>query len=342
MFCVECGNERTIYKNGVCVSCYVKTHRFTKGPSVLDMFICAHCGSYKYKNTWISSAFDDMIQRMIYDVFSIEPELKNISIHTQCTQHDKIYTCSVTISGMICETTIIEQHQLTIRIKRLTCDICSRQHGGYYEATIQIRAEKRKILPEELTEIKTTVEHLVQTIVDKGNRALFITDIFEHHGGIDFYLSEKGSAHTIAKKLIELYGGEIKLSSKNIGMQDTRQIYRMTYLVRLPRYKKHDFIGFNHAYYVITSISGSKVHLVDLATGFHKVVDHKDFTHITIYGGRELIHEMIVVSNTKQELQLMDQKTYTLYHLPANPQISHDQKIIKTIRIHDILFVLPK
>ncbi len=340
MFCVECGKEKTIYKNGVCISCFIHHHQFTRGPSVLDIYMCAHCTAYKYKNTWLHTSFDDILYRMILDTFTIHPDLEEVAVQTSCTKQDKTYACTIAISGVICHTTIIEKHTLTVRLKKLTCDICSRQKGGYYEATIQIRADNRKINKDELHEIEKTIEHLVQTIVDKGNRALFITDTFEHHGGIDFYISEKGSAHTIAKKIVELYGGELKLSSKNIGMQDTRQIYRMTYLVRLPPYKKHDFIRFNNSYFFIASISGNRVHLIDLTTGSHKVVDHKECSNITIYGGRELIKEMIVVSSTQQELQLMDPTTYTLYHLPKNDRIQPNQNMVKTIKINDILFVL--
>ena len=72
---------------------------------------------------------------------------------------------------------------------------------------------------------------------------MFITDFAEERGGIDFYLSEKGSAYTIAKKLQERFGGEIKQSSKNVGMKDSRQIFRMTCLIRLPAYRKGDFIS---------------------------------------------------------------------------------------------------
>ena len=40
----------------------------------------------------------------------------------------------------------------------------------------------------------------------------------------------------------EQFGGEIKHSSKNVGMREGKQIYRMTYLLRLPAFKKGDFI----------------------------------------------------------------------------------------------------
>ena len=59
MFCVECGKEEEIFKDGVCKDCYVKTHSFSKGPQVVDLPVCTNCDSYKYKNTWTSDIFDD-------------------------------------------------------------------------------------------------------------------------------------------------------------------------------------------------------------------------------------------------------------------------------------------
>ena len=52
IFCVECGNEYAIFKEGVCINCYLKTHSFTKGPEIIDIPICTNCMSYKIKNIW--------------------------------------------------------------------------------------------------------------------------------------------------------------------------------------------------------------------------------------------------------------------------------------------------
>ena len=86
MFCVECGKDGPIFKDGTCLSCYLETHSFSKGPTVIDLPVCPHCGSYKYKNTWTSDLFGDVIRRVIKHTFQISRELRKVDINTECIE----------------------------------------------------------------------------------------------------------------------------------------------------------------------------------------------------------------------------------------------------------------
>ena len=70
MFCVECGEEKEIYNNGVCLECFLKENRFTQGPAEIDLPVCAHCSSYKYKNIWTSDLLNDVLRRIIKNTSS--------------------------------------------------------------------------------------------------------------------------------------------------------------------------------------------------------------------------------------------------------------------------------
>ncbi len=342
MFCVECGKETTIYKNGACISCYLKNKTFSLGPLVIDIIVCTGCQSYKYKNTWIEEPFDAVLLRCIKDEFTINNELQNVDITTTCDNQERIRSCKVTITGKISDQTITEEHPLTVRIKRATCELCSRQYGGYYEATIQIRADKRKFSKQELETMKKHVEKLIETMRTKGNRGLFITESEEIHGGLDFNLSEKGSAYSIAKKIYEHYGGEIKQSSKNVGMKDCIQLYRMTYLIRLPAYQKGDFISYNNTFYMISSLAENTVHVVNLADGTKNVFEGKKLEDATVLGGKELIKEMIFVSQSPTEIQIMNPKTYEIIYVKKPKHFTIDEEKIKVIWIDDRVFLLPE
>ena len=263
MFCVECGKEE-IFKDGVCIGCYLKHTSFTKGPEIIDIIVCTSCSSYKYKSTWFSESLDKAIKRHIRDAFQISGELKKVQIKTEYDEKRKNIACNVEISGLLEDQKIVEQHNLMVRLKKTICDVCSKKFGGYFEAVIQLRAEKRKPSQDELQVIRETIETLVENLQAKGYRGLFITDVTEEQGGIDFYLSEKGSAYNIAKKIQDCFGGEIKQSSSNAGMKDSRQIFRMTYLVRLPAYRIGDFILYNKSFFHILSINKNKVHVLEL------------------------------------------------------------------------------
>ena len=335
MFCVECGKEGPVFKEGVCLECYLKTHSFTKGPELIDIPVCSHCNSFKYKNTWTSDLFGDVIRRIIKNTFQISNELKKIDINTECKEEKERINCKVFISGFIDDVEISEEHELLVRLKKTACDVCSKKFGGYHEAIIQIRADKRNLTQKEINEIISNVEIFVENLKAKGNRTLFITDIGTEHGGIDFFLSEKGFGLAIINKIQRQYGGEIKKSSKNIGMKDSKQVYRVTYLLRLPAFRKGDFISCNDSYFYISSISKNKVHISELSSWNDQVLDYKQIKNVHIEGGNELIKEMILVNQTDNEVQVMDEKTFEIKIIKKPKKISFTSEKIKIIIIED-------
>ena len=339
MFCVECGKEGLIFKEGVCINCYLKTHSFTKGPSIIDLPVCAHCNSYKYKNTWTLELFNDVIRRTVKNNFTISKELNKTDINTECSGQKDRLQCKIIISGFINNHEISEEHEVLVRLKKTVCDVCSKKFGGYHEAIFQIRAVKRKLNKEEINNIVLSVEGLVENLQAKGNRGLFITDRGEEHGGVDFFLSDKGAALTIAKKIQEQYGGEIKQSSKNVGMKDSKQVYKMTYLLRLPLYKKGDFIKINNSYYQIITIQKNSLKILNLSNWEEKIVDSNQIKNFKIIGGNELVKEMIFVSQTENDVQIMDPKTYQIITInkPKNQKIN--SKNVKVIKFENQIFI---
>jgi len=342
MFCVECGRETEIFKDGLCKKCYLKNNHFTEGPEKIDLPICPHCGAYKYKNTWTSKIQNEVLIKIIKNVFKISRELKKVDINPVCNDTDDGLKCRVIISGFIDDEEINEEHDLIVNLKRTVCDVCSKRFGGYHEAIIQVRAESRNLTNEEIDNIVLSVENMVEHQRSKGNRGLFITDMGREHGGVDFFLSDKTAAQNITKKLFEEYGGEMKTSAKNIGMKDSKQIYRSTYLLRLPSFQKDDVVKISDSYYYVYSISGKKTHLIDIKNWEDKVFEIKDLQNLKVVGGEELIKEMIVISQKKDEIQLMNQKTYKMITLKKPSKEKMIGERIKIIKIDDDYFLFPK
>lgn len=342
MFCVECGNDVTIFRNGVCLNCYLKETQFSKGPAIIDVIMCPRCSSYKYKNTWfVEESFDDILKRHIKEVFTVNPELKHVEIQIQCKEQERIQSCIVVISGFLENQRITEQHSLTVRIRHTTCEVCSREAGGYYEAILQIRTEQRTFTDAELKTLRCAVEAMVEEFQTSGKRGFFIADIAQKREGLDFFLSEKGTALSIAKKIQVQFGGDFKQSASSAGMKDSRQVYRMTYLVRIPAYRKGDFFSVDTSFFIIISVHSNKVRALELSTWIEKTIEGKDIQPTRIYGGNELVREMIVVSQSKTEIQLMNPKTYFTVEIRKPKTLSVKNPIVKTVTLDGYLFLLP-
>lgn len=341
MQCVECG-QKEIFKDGACIDCYRKTHTFTTGPKIIDVLVCTHCEGYKYKNTWSSQLFDEVLRRHVKHLFKIKNDLRNIDINTECEDTDQGKKCKIHITGFIDDLEITETHEVTVRLKKTVCDVCSKQYGGYYESIVQIRAEKRKLTKKELENIESIIFNTVENLRAKGNRGLFISDYGLEHGGLDFFISDKNIGLTLAKKVQEQYGGIIKQSSKNTGMRDSKQIYIMTYLVRIPSIRKNDFIEFDKKIFYIISIKGHAVKMLNL-NNWEEIIDElKNIQNAKIVGGNEIIKEMILVSQTKDEVQIMDEKKYGITTVKKPKSINFKNKEIKAVKIDDKFFLFPE
>jgi len=307
----------------------------------MNLPVCVHCNSYKFKNTWTNEILSDVLKRLIKNNFKISNELEKIDIHTECKEKKDGLSCKVLISGLIDGQEINEEHIIHVRLKRSVCDVCSKQSGGYYESIVQIRQERTKLTKDEMDDIITIVNSTVEDLRAKGNRALFITDMGEEHGGLDFYLSERNAGLVIAKKIQSQYGGEIKQSSKSAGMKDSRELYRVTYLIRLPSYKKGDFLKIGNDFFYAISVHGDKLKTINLSNWEEEAFDAKTMQKPVILGGKELVKEMILISQTKEEIQLMDSKNYKTVELKKPKEFSFKDKMVKIVEIDDNLYLLP-
>ncbi|MFO8077895.1 MAG: NMD3-related protein [Thermoplasmatota archaeon] len=342
MFCVECGEEKPIFRDGSCLQCYLKNHQFTDGPVVIDITVCNHCGAFKYKNTWSNDSFETVLKRYVKQLFDISKELNEPSILLDCKKKKEFISCVVTITGFIDDTQISEEHNIKVRLHPNVCDICSKRFGGYHEAIVQIRPSDKKLKQDQRNQIQRFVEDLIFSIQKKGNRKLFIADMGQEHGGLDFYLSDKQAAFSITKQTQERFGGEITISSKNVGMKDSKQVYRMTYLLRLYPFHAHEFMVKNDRLFWINSLSNNMVHVIDLETWEMQAIEAKDLGNVTVFSYDDLVKMMIVVSQTEEDVQVMDEKTYKMY-VVSKPQPVHiDDEKIPVVELNQNYFLFPQ
>ena len=342
MYCVDCGKEKPIFKEGSCLECYLKNHQFSQGPEVFQIPFCNYCGAYKYKNNWKNQSFDEVVKRYIKNAFSFDSDLKHINISLDCQGKEETIFCKVTIKGTIENEDISEDKFVEIRVKPNVCDVCSKQFGGYHEAILQIRTSEKKMSEHQKDTIEQFLNNLISSMQEKGNRGLFVTDINYEKTGIDFLLSDKQAAATIIKKAQEELSGEITVSSSNVGMKDGKQVYRMTYLLRLPSFRKHSILAKDNDLFFVLSLSNNMVHVLDLKTWNKHSFQLKDIEPINSYDYEEFVQQMIVVSQNEEEVQVMDKKTYVITVIKKPKKMTFSLEQIPIIRFEDSLFLLPE
>lgn len=305
MFCVKCGKEGELFES-LCSECYLSKNIFVAIPDNIDVELCGHCRKRRKGKIWIADNEEIFIEEILKENADIHPDVNDFDIHmtSEFEDENNIRVKAIThahVQGLKAE----EEHAAKIRIKRAVCPECSKQHGGYWEAKVQFRGSKRILSKDDLERAYDIVESIVGAREEKDKDA-FITKIENIHDGLDFYLGSKSLGKTISKRLASEFGGELKESYKLIGKKDGKEIFRTTYSVRAQDFRVGDFIQQKNKVLEVQKISSNKILLRALDTGENISVKPDKLKEAKLIGGHEIAWEMVVVSRSENEIQVLD------------------------------------
>ncbi len=312
MFCVECGKEPEELHDGLCSECYSKRLQATI-PEHLDIEVCTSCWSVRQGSQWKErpDMYAIMLER-VDGAISISPEVDRYAFRAEFTEEDpRNIMADIAVELFSGDIKVERELNSKIILKKEQCTTCSRIHGNYYEAILQVRPSLRELTEEQKKEVKKMVHREIE---DRrgGDRSIFITSEEEMHGGLDYYLSDNAVAKKLSKDISQHFGGKVTTSSKLAGRKDGRNIYKMTYSVRVPPYERGDFLRFKDELYRIPEIRTSSGHvtLQHVGSGKKISVERREVEDVDVLGGREMIDEAVVVSETEDEIKVLDPETY--------------------------------
>ncbi|MFQ5907364.1 MAG: NMD3-related protein [Thermoplasmata archaeon] len=228
-FCVECGTEGPVYE-GLCANCLPQKRTLVDLPQVLELQRCVHCGRFHVPRGWEEADLEEALQRTIEKAAKVPRDVRahRVLLHMDLRHPDEVglrLTHRVELPGLSAE----QIGDARVRLRRSTCPDCAKQHGQYYEAILQIRAVERPVAKREVKAVRGLVEARTRT-----DPRLFVAREEAVHGGVDFYLSSNRAAKALAQRIKAQLGGRVSSSPKLHGRRGGRDIYRVTYAVRLP------------------------------------------------------------------------------------------------------------
>jgi len=336
--CFRCGKRDAVI-DGLCRECYLETHELIEVQEYIDLFVCPHCLSIsKDGNRWKDT--EDLEKSIIDNALSMVKIPKNARIIEMDAglreQDERNYILAgsalLDIGGMKEELSF----ESKIRLKRMTCPRCSRIHGGYYEAIIQVRGPNRAMTDEEKIEAEELIAGMAEEM-GRSSRDVFITDEMEMHGGLDFYISNARAAKNIAKELSRRFSGKITESKKLAGRKEGEDIYRFTYLVRLPEFRKGDFIEYMGEYHQIISSSGGTWRIYSLEKRVEKKVRGGEVKKFKAVARKEDAEEAVVISYRDGEAQVLHPETYKTVTIKTEKDPGES---IRIIRINGEIYAL--
>lgn len=332
LFCVECGAEGKVYES-LCEKCFLERHRLAEVPEFLDIEECKECGSFLIGSKWISVPMERAVEMLLDKVIAYEDLVDTHQYSVEYDPEDEknikvVVHCDMYVDEMRTEKDIHSK----VRLKPSQCVTCTRRKSRYYEATLQIRADRRNLSDEEMEAINKFVHKRVESATDA-----FISEEEKKHGGWDFLLSSKTLGRNISKELASMYCAQDSSSEKLVGMKDGRDMYRVTYAVRLPQYKVGDVIDHHGKLYQIMGMA-TNVSVKNIEDWSKYSFTPSELVGSSVVDCTRL--QAVLLVETEDEMQIMDPDTMKTVTI-KKPEGFHSEEEISIIKCEKGIFPAP-
>lgn len=332
-FCVKCGTDVESPVDGLCIECYLDGRQFSNLPQYMDLEVCAVCHEFYMRNRWIPKEPRKAAEDAAANELRVIEGSRVISISTFSKILDpKTYEVHVVAEISVRDVTVESEAVTTVRIQNTVCKRCSRVKGSYYESILQIRSEERTLDEKTVDDVIRIIMKYVDREAET-NRQYFISKVLKIHGGADFYISSIALGRILSKMISDRYCGETKESFKLVGRKpDGQDMYRVTYLVRLPKFKAGDIVIWKDRYFRLKSVSASGGRLISLKEFKLKSVPRADMGTVKVYRTEDELIDATVVSGTAPEIQALHPTTLETVDL----KVPKDVEIGETVKVIDI------
>jgi len=336
--CLKCGKVAPLY-GGLCLECFRRSKPSYHLPDYIDVTVCRSCGARLKGKHWeyggeMEEIIEDEIHSSLKQLGEYPVRVEDMDIYQggEGLYHADVKTVVMLPGGEVAT----GRDAITIRIKKSLCPRCSRIHGSYYEAVIQIRGSVK-----EKSRLEEAVDRILEMVdnISRTDPMTFVSKLVKVRGGWDVYIGKSQSAHKIARTLHTLYGGDFISTSSIAGRKDGRELKRFTYLVRLPPWKKGDYLLLEGVPHRIEGFRGNKVTLRNIITSSRSYHDITEVETLPHFYSSEVEMEATVLYSRGDEVVVMDPVTYREVTLKI-PKGWKETPVIRVLRVDEAMYLL--
>jgi nonsense-mediated mRNA decay protein 3 len=295
MFCIKCGKE-AVKGTVFCRECYSQGEPLASVPASATFDICPSCGRVKKGAHWIYTPdLGEYVRSDIRKNIVLPRGTRIASYSVTGFRNDRSssrlrITITAERDGMMKD----EETETAVHLRRNTCPTCNRKSGHYFESTIQIRAlgsERKEVLAGAADYVRKLGAELELREPD-----FFISSVKATRGGFDINLSSSSAGYAIARSTAQRYGTGVSRTRTLYGQKDGRNVFRTTYLIRIPMFRARDYVEFEDGFYRVTDTTG-RVVLESLEDGRHLTIQPAELEKLRFVGGREIESTATIISS---------------------------------------------
>lgn len=308
MLCLKCG-QREQFADNLCEECLLASIDPVTLPPIIQGTVCRTCNRLKKGRSWleVEGSLEDAAVHLARLNVNISDDVQNPRVELSVDHEDgSVFKISGKAASVYKGVIVNKDLRTEVRLHLQSCPYCSRQTGNYFEAILQLRGL------DTLTEKQA--DDLIQKVRDEvaaislKDPQVFISNEEKVRGGHDFYIGENSFTRQLSQRLHDQYGGEYKYSSSMFGKKDGRDIYRHTYLVRLPGFMVGDYLIKERKAYVVTKIF-KRVQLKELSSQREVTMDITDAMAMRVYKADQVEVDAVVIMQTEKEVQVLHPST---------------------------------
>ncbi|WP_284012945.1 60S ribosomal export protein NMD3 [Halobaculum litoreum] len=360
-FCPRCGDpvpEREEPLPGeprerdrvLCDACYFADFELVDAPDRVEVTVCSHCGAVHRGNRWVDVGardYTDVAVDEVSEALAVHLKAEEIRWGVEPEQVDQnTIRMHCTFSGVVRDTHVEETVVVPVKISRGTCDRCGRISGGSYAAEVQIRGRERVPDPAEQSRAVEIAESLVAEREQDGDRESFVTEIVDQPEGKDVKLSTNKLGKAVATQITEELGGSYTEAPTLVTEDgDGNEVYRVTFAVRLPKFRPGDVIDPDDGDgpVLVRSVRGN-LKGVRLATGepYEARFEEGETPDAEQVGTvDDAVETTVVTVEDDNAVQVLDPETYEAVTIPRPPGVAADAAAVDVVKTDAGLYVVP-
>ena len=308
-FCPRCG--RPSENEELCTHCRVENTKWYSCDRRVMSTHCPNCSAIKVGKTWTDTSREraDLAVDLAKSGVHLHPDVKKPVIDV--TVEDINLNRSVAtlhIRGHLYQAQVEETCTIEIVWHKEQCDRCNRISGSYYEGVVQVRADGRIPSAYEIQMASGIAQQVEDSLQAGGERLSFISDLNEIRDGLDITIGSQHIGTMISRGIIAQLGGRYTTHPKLVGEKNGRQLFRITYSVRLPRFQKEDVIACCGRYAQVERVESHHIRVMDLTDGLSRSVREEDVEGII--GNARNAESALVAFVDKNTMGILDPETH--------------------------------
>ncbi len=334
----------------LCADCYFERFDLVDAPDRVEITVCARCGAVHRGKRWVdvgAEDYTDVAIDAVTEALAVHVDAEEVSWEVAPEQVDQTtIRMHCAFSGIVDGRPVTRELTVPVKIGRGTCTRCGRIAGGSFASVVQVRAAERTPTEDETDRAVTIAHDVVANMEATGDREAFVTEVTTVPEGVDVKVSTNKIGQKVARRIVTELGGTVSESASLVTEDaDGNEVYRVTYAVRLPRYRPGEVIdpADGDGPVLVRSVRGN-MKGVRLTTGepYEASFEDGDAPEARRLGTRDdgEVTTLVAVEDA-HAVQVLDPETHESTAVPRPDYLDSDAGEVRVLKSQAGVFVLP-